>query len=213
MNSHVANADPVTHEKVQRLLPWLLAGTLDSTDLALVQPHLDACAQCRADLAWQRNLRAAAPLPATAFDADRAFAQLLPRLGPQAPRIGVLDRWRRASAANSAWLRWTALAQLAAIGVLALMLARAGTGAGDYRAMGAGPQTRGNLVVVFTPETTEREMRRILQASGARVVDGPTVTDAYVLALPASQAGAALTRLRAEPAVTLAQPLAAEGRP
>ena len=31
-------------------------------------------------------------------------------------------------------------------------------------------------------------MRRILQASGARVVDGPTVTDAYVLALPAAQA-------------------------
>jgi hypothetical protein len=213
MNSHFANSDQVTHEKVQRLLPWLLAGTLDSTDLALVQPHLEACAQCQADLAWQRKLRAAAPLPDTAFDADRAFAQLLPRLGPQAPRIGVLDRWRRAAAANSTWLRWTAAAQLAVIGVLSLMLARPWSDAGDYRAMGAAPQTQGNLVVVFKPDTTEREMRRILQAAGARVVDGPTVTDAYVLALPANQQTKALTRLRAEPSVTLAQPLAAESRP
>ena len=212
MNSHVANPDPVTHEKAQRLLPWLLAGTLDSVELAQVQAHLLTCAQCRADLDWQRKLRAAAPLPDSAFDAGRAFAQLLPRLGPQAPRFGVLARWRRATAANSAWLRWTAVAQLAAIGVLSLMLARPSTEPGDYRAMGAAPQSQGNLVVVFRPDTTEREMRRILQASGARVVDGPTVTDAYVLALPASQAGAALTHLRAEPAVTLAQPLAAESR-
>jgi cysteine synthase len=66
---------------------------------------------------------------------------------------------------------------------------------------------------VFKPDTTEREMRRILQASGARVVDGPTVTDAYVLALPAAQAPAALARLRAEPAVTLAQALGTEDLP
>ena len=81
------------------------------------------------------------------------------------------------------------------------MLARSGTDAADYRALGSAAQPQGKLVVVFKPATTEREMRRILQANGARVVDGPTVTDAYVLALPASQANAALDRMRAEPAV------------
>ena len=68
-------------------------------------------------------------------------------------------------------------------------------------------------MVVFRPDTPEREMRRILQASGARVVDGPTATDAYLLAVPAAQAAPALARLRAERAVTLAQPLAAGARP
>jgi hypothetical protein len=213
MNSHVAKPEPVTHQAVQQLLPWLLAGTLDSAELAQIQPHLQACAQCQADLDWQRKLRAAAPAPDTALDADRAFAKLLPRLGPQAPRIGVQGRWRRATAANSAWLRWTALAQLAAIGVLSVMLVRTGTDAGDYRAMGVAARAEGSLVVMFKPDTTEREMRRILQASGARLVDGPTVTDAYVLAVPPSQASAALARLRTEPAVALAQPLAAGGRP
>lgn len=203
MNSHFD-----THESVRQSLPWLLAGTLAPDELATAEAHLRECAECRADLEWQRKLRAAPPPPAGAFDADRAFAKLLPRLGPQAPRIGALDRWRRAAAANGAWLRWTAVAQLAAIGVLSLMLARP---AADYRAMGAAPRPQGNAVVVFRPDTPEREMRRILQASGARVVDGPTVTDAYVLALPAGQAGAALARLRSERAVTLAQPLG--GRP
>jgi hypothetical protein len=45
MNSHVAKPEPVTHQAVQQLLPWLLAGTLDSAELAQIQPHLQACAQ------------------------------------------------------------------------------------------------------------------------------------------------------------------------
>ncbi len=212
MKSHFVNPGPVSHETVQQLLPWLLAGTLDSAERAMIQPHLQACAQCQAELDFQRQLRAALAAD-PGCDADRAFAGLLPRLGRQAPRFGVLARWRKANAANSAWLRWTAVAQLAAIGLLAIMLARSGGDAGDYRAMGPAAGAAGNLLVVFKPATTEREMRRILQANGARVVDGPTVTDAYVLALPASQAPAALARLRAEPAVTLAQPLAAGSPP
>jgi hypothetical protein len=215
MNRHVIHPDQVTHQSVQHLLPWLLAGTLDSADIALIEPHLQTCARCRADLDWQRQVRAAAPPPDAGFDADRALAQLLPRLGPQAPRSGLLDRWRQAVAANSAWLRWTAVAQLAAIGALSIMLIRPASNSGDYRALGAAASAqRGNVVLMFKPDTTEREMRRILQASAARVIDGPTVTGAYVLALPAAQASpAALARLRAESAVTLAQPLAAGGQP
>lgn len=213
MKNHVAKPQPVTHETAQELLPRLLAGTLDSAELAKIQSHLQTCPQCQAELEWQRKLRAAAPAPDAAFDADRALAKLLPRLGPQESRIGVLERWREAVAANSAWLRWTALAQLAAIGAMAVMLARLDSNPGDYRALGAAPRATGDAVVMFKPETTEKEMRRILQASGARVVDGPTVTDAYVLALPAAQAPAALARLRAERAVTLAQALGAEELP
>ncbi|MES2017486.1 MAG: hypothetical protein V4484_13415 [Pseudomonadota bacterium] len=141
---------------------------------------------------------------------DRAFAALLPRLGPQETRSGVLARWRGALAANSAWLRWTALAQLLTIGVLAAMLSR--TEPHSYRALGATAKANGDAVVMFKPDTSERDMRRILQASGARIIDGPTVTDAYILALPDGTAKAAMARLDAESAVTLARPLAAQER-
>ena len=214
MNRPANHPEELTHQQAQKLLPWLLAGTLDDAELAPLQCHVQACAQCQAELDWQRKVRAAvAAQPDAAFDAGRAFAKLSPRLGPQAPRIGLLDRWRTATAANSPWLRWTAAAQLAAIGILSVLLARSGNDDAAYRALGSAAHPRGNLVVVFKPATSESEMRRILQANGARVVDGPTVTDAYVLALPASQANAALDRMRAEPAVTLAQPLSAESRP
>ena len=203
---------PASHQQAQPLLPWLLAGTLDDAEQAAVEQHVSACAACQSDLAWQRQLRGASKPADDGFDADRAFAALLPRLGPRAARTGMLARWRHAAAANDSWLRWAAGAQLAVIGVLSLMLARPWTDAG-YRALGAAAQAGGNVVVTFRPETPEREIRRILQANGARVVDGPTVTDAYVLALPAAQAPAAVTRLRAEAAVTLAQPLSDGGRP
>jgi hypothetical protein len=215
MNKHLAQPQPLAHEHetAQELLPWMLAGTLDSAELAQIQSHLQTCPQCQAELEWQRKLRAAAPPPDAAFDADRAFAKLLPRLGPQESRIGVLARWREAVSANGAWLRWTALAQLAVIGVLAVMLARPDSNAGTYRALGEAQRAAGDAVLVFKPDTTEREIRRILQASGARVVDGPTATSAYVIVLPEAQAPAALARLRTEPAITLAEPLRAAELP
>jgi hypothetical protein len=64
---------------------------------------------------------------------------------------------------------------------------------------------------MFKPDTPEREMRRILQASGTHLVGGPTVTDAYVLQAPPASTEQALLHLRAEPWVTMAQALAAEG--
>ena len=209
MKPHAAHLAPPTHESVQKLLPWLLAGTLDNAERAMVQAHLLTCADCQSDLDWQRRLTNATPPPDGGFDADRALAKLMPRLESNQPRIGLKGWWREITAANSAWLRWSAAAQLAAIGALAFLLLRPVPDAGGYRALGAAPPAEGSLVVVFRPDTTEQEMRRILQASDARLTDGPTVTGAYVLALPARQQSAALARLRTEPAVSLAQPLGA----
>lgn len=211
MNRH-ANG-PMTHERAQQLLPWLPGCTLDDAEFAAVQEHVDMCPQCQADVEWHARLRAAVPPADPAFSADRAFASLLPRLGPQEQRLSVLEKWRQAPPANGAWLRWTALGQCAVIAALAVALARPGADAGDYHALGPTPTVQGSVVLVFKPDTTEQEMRRVLQASGARVVDGPTVAGAWVLAPPDGQEAGALSRLRAEPAVELAQPLGAGSAP
>lgn len=212
--SSIANPGRDVHAQAQELLPWLLAGTLEGAELAMVQEHLGNCPQCQAELAWERKLRAAGQQRDSALDAGTAFERLLPRLGPQQPRIGILGRWWTGLAANEGqWLRALAGAQFAAIAVLALLLAQPGADEAGYRTLGATAQAQGNLVVTFAPATPERELRRIVQASGARVADGPTVTGAWVLAVPAPQARRALERLRAERAVTLAQPLAPESAP
>jgi hypothetical protein len=212
--SRAVNPGTEAHKQARQLLPWLLAGTLEGAELAMVQEHLKSCERCRADLAWERTLRAAGQQREPALDPGRALAQLLPRLGQQERTGSIPARWRSALAANdSGWLRWIAAAQFGVIAVLALLLVRPGGHDASYRGLGAGEPGQGNLVVMFRPDTTEAELRRILQANQAHVVDGPTTLDAYVLAVPPSQAARAAQRLRAEPAVTLAQPLASESGP
>jgi hypothetical protein len=239
MNPH---RDRITarHAEAQDVLPWLANGTLAGTELERVQAHVETCADCRADLAALRTVRAAGPGLDLDFDPDRALARLLPRLDDAtavdddgalpscapaaAPAVeaaikapGLLQRWRERFAANDgAWLRAAVAAQCGVIAVLAVLLARptAHVDTPDaYRVLGAGGANgAARLVVTFRPDTPERELRRIVRASGGRIVGGPTVTDAWLVGAD-GQAAPVLARLRAEPAVTLAEPLSMDGRP
>lgn len=241
--------NPHSHSEAQDALPWLANGTLAGAELERVQAHVAGCADCRADLALLRTVRAAGPGPDLGFDPERALARLMPRLdaapvaddvpvpcAPPQPQTlpktetvpetatlpgsaapGLPRRWRDRLAANDGtWLRAAVAAQFCAIAVLAALLARPAThldAPGDYRVLGAaGANGAARLVVTFRPDTPERELRRIVRASGARIVGGPTVTDAW-LAGADGRLDPVLARLRAEPAVTLAEPLSMDGQP
>lgn len=228
---------PYSHPEAQDALPWLANGTLAGAELERAQAHVETCADCRADLALLRTLRAAGPGPELELDPERALARLMPRLDtapvdddvpmPCAVPMtqptqevqaapGLLQRWRTRRAANDGtWLRAAVAAQFCAIAVLAALLARpaAQPDAGAYRVLGAaGANNAARLVVTFRPDTPERELHRILRASGARIVGGPTVTDAWLLGAD-GRLDPVLARLRAEPAVTLAEPLSTDGQP
>jgi hypothetical protein len=56
-------------------------------------------------------------------------------------------------------------------------------------------------------------MRDALRDSNARIVHGPTRTDAYLLTVPAERVGDAVVRLRAQPAVLLVESLDGAGPP
>lgn len=239
MNSPIDRA-AARHVDAQDALPWLANGTLAGAELERVQAHVETCADCRADLAALRTVRAAGSGPDLDFDPDRALARLLPRLDdaaavdddgalpacapaaapsaePIAAAPGLLRRWRERFAANDgAWLRAAVAAQCGVIAVLAVLLARPAAHpdtADAYRVLGAGGANgAAQLVVTFRPDTPERELRRIVRASGGRIVGGPTVTDAWLIGAD-GQAAPVLARLRAEPAVTLAEPLTMDGRP
>jgi anti-sigma factor RsiW len=206
-----AQADP--HAQARQLLPWLANGTLAGAERARVEAHLAACPACRARLEWERGLCDAAQ-PEPALSAQAAFSRLESRLGPQEPGSGIPFRVKALAAANDPrWLRTVAALQLVLIVVLGLAAVRPDEGGAAYRTLGDHAAAQGKLVVSFDPATPAGELQRILQASGARVVDGPTASDAYVLAVAPEQAGPALRRLRAEPAVTLAEPLVLETAP
>jgi hypothetical protein len=113
------------------------------------------------------------------------------------------------------WLGW-GLAAVLMLGLAVLMTPslRPAPTADVYHALSAAPVTEpGNVVVIFRPDTTEQSMREALNASGARLVDGPTPADAYVLRVPAGGREVALASLRARREIVLAQPVDSGGTP
>ncbi|RFP10359.1 zf-HC2 domain-containing protein [Duganella sp. BJB488] len=140
--------------------------------------------------------------------APTTAAQSVPAAAPVAAGTSQRVSWWRAAAANQpSWLRWTVAAQWVLIVGLGALLLRPDTDPAPYRVLGSAVSSGANLVVIFRPNTSERELRHILQAQGARVVDGPTVTDAYLLHVPPASRERALAALHAEPAVQLAEAL------
>jgi len=210
MNPHTDHVD------AQDALPWLANGTLAGAELERVQAHVATCAHCRADLALLRTVHAAGPGPDLDFDPDRALKRLMPQLDAAPPQAqpGLLQRWRNRMAANDGtWLRAAVALQFGAIAVLAALLARPSTQPDNYRVLGAaGANGMARVVVTFRPDTPEAELRRIVRASGARIVGGPTVTDAWLVGADGAL-DPVLARLRTEPAVTLAEPLTVDKQP
>jgi hypothetical protein len=65
---------------------------------------------------------------------------------------------------------------------------------------------------MFRPDTTEHDLRQLLLRNEARLVDGPTVSDAYVLRVAPDRRSAALSRLRADRNVVLAEAIDGDGK-
>lgn len=192
MSGVVVELEASEHQKVEKLLPWLLIDGLDEVELDLVRAHLRQCPLCQADLAWQREiLQAGAPPRLAETDVERAFGALdWSPPGAAAPRLRLWGWPKRRAPGLAAVLAL----QTAAMGLFLLALGH-----------GPGEALEGNVRVSFRASTTEPELRRILLGSGARIVDGPSAGGAYVLQVPAVEA--CLVAMRQEAAVIEAEAL------
>lgn len=211
----MTNADKDTHAQVQELLPWFVNQTLTGEQLAMVSAHVQRCADCRQDVEWQRSMLAAAPAVPQGLDMERALARMMPRLEPrpvaapaaQSALQGLRERWF-----GRAWMPWALAGQGVLIAVLAMQTLAPQRNESDYRVLGAAPPpTQGNMVVAFKPDTTVADVQRLMQANGARMIDGPTVTGAYVVEVEGARQAQVAAAFKLDPAVLLAEPLAAGG--
>jgi len=209
MSGRVLPLDPAEHKVADVLLPWFVNGTLDKDELAFVEQHLSECVRCQREVQWLRELRAACVDGEAAPGASAVFRNLRRQLDePRAGRgkvASLSELWRRAPP----WSRWAMAGQLAAIVALGAVLLPSTNGLAPYQTLAARSAAvpTGSLVVVFDPTTPESELRRMLRKAGARVADGPTQTNAYVLKVAAGQRVEAVQALRAEPAVVLVEQL------
>jgi anti-sigma factor RsiW len=221
MTGRVIRFDGGAHHPAEELLPWYVNGTLDPDERAEVQAHLDRCSHCRVEVDALRAFRGEYAERERAPDPGPSLARLRARMAEQAaPPRGHASRrapsqpqgWL-AHPGLRGWLPWAFAAQTASIAILCVVLLALGDRPAEYRTLGAAEpaaktaSARGNVVVAFEPQLPEAELRRIVRATGARIVDGPTSTHAYVLDVPAPQVADTLTALRGEQGVRLAERL------
>ena len=192
------------HWELQRLLPWYVTGRLDPAEHARVEAHLAGCEECQEEVRFERTL--AETVKDLPLDAEVGWRRLERRLKAEPPRGGGLAR-SGAVRAGALWGGW-AVAACALVAVGVTVLPRLQQPAAAYHVLGAAHSvTPGNMVVIFRPETPERAIRAALTGVGARIVDGPTGADAYVLQVPAAQRAGALAKLRSGPNIVLAEPV------
>lgn len=190
------------HEQTQDLLPWYVNGTLDAEEVALVEAHLPQCAECRAELERERFL--AAQVAGLPIDAEHGWTALEGKLDA-APAAAPVSFLRRRIA-----LGWAIGGQLAAAALVLAIYAAQPT-ASDwqiYHALGTAPASEpGNLVVLFNPEASEKDIRAALLRLDARLVDGPTAGGAYVLHVAQARRPDVLAALRKSDQVLMVEPM------
>ena len=212
MSGQVVRIDPAAHKVVDALLPWFVNGTLDADEAAMVERHLAECRRCQDEVEWLRGLYAACVAGEAGPEASSALRKLRLRLeAPRPPRARAASRghFRFGGRPWSHWIIGAQLALIAGLGTLWLQEDRVPR----YATLGA-PVTAsaGVLVVMFDPATPEAELRRVLQEAQARLVNGPTRANAYIVEVAPERRAQALEMLRVEPAVTLVEELGPAGR-
>jgi hypothetical protein len=207
---HIVPFPPDRHEQAQTLMPWYVNGELEGDEREMVEGHLRVCAECRAEFRLEHRLgQAVAGLP---FDAELGWTQIRSRIVAQQERQGLAGAVRAAFASGGR-TGWAIAAQIVlVVGAIAMLLPL--TQQASYHALGvARPAPAGDVIVVFRPQAQAQDMSRALRDSGARLVDGPTAADAYVLAVAPAERTAALAKLRADEAIAMAEPIDPAPRP
>ena len=194
------------HKEAEELLPWYATGQLEEADQAIVEQHLSACAHCRRQLAFeQRMIDEFASLTP---EVDSGWARLRRRIEPQRSWQGRLRdeaalAWRTFARPSVAALAAAQLLFVILAGAVLLSLSRP-----DYRALGSAPAPQSaNVIAMFRGDTTEAQLRALLQDNGATLIGGPTAADAYLLHVSPQSREAVLQRLRADSHVEMAQPI------
>jgi len=193
------------HREARELMPWLISGRLEPDERARVEAHLATCEDCARDLVAERALAGAvAELP---IATGVSWSAMRDRLDAAA-RVAEVRPYQPRRRFTARRIAAFAAAQAALLAAVIAITIRTAVPVAPYHALGAAPAANaGNVIVVFRPEIRESEMRRLLEAGDARLVDGPTAANAYVLYVPDAERAQALSLLRSDAAVVLAEPL------
>ena len=214
----------MTHDDVWHVLPFYANGTLRGQPLTDVESHLAACAECRAELAGQTQVRDAILREDVRQEtAQTSFDQLWGRIledesvtEAHAAKLAVANRAPTvARSPGGRTMRWlVAAVVLEGIGLATLSAMTWSNSQGlsaDYRTLSTpeSPLSAGQIRAVFSPDLKLRELQSLLATSKLSVVGGPTEAGVYTLSLDDTSASvdSALAGLRGNASVRFAEPI------
>lgn len=215
------------HQSTLRLLPWYLNNTLATDEQKQVEQHLRTCLPCRQELNFLHKM-AAATKQTSDLDiaADASFANLRMKLRSTTPSSPPPLRqvWPFPSAHHSPKrqsAKWRHLGlPLAMAAALLLALIPLDTHdwhappPADYHTLSAtqpAPVEGVKLHVVFEERLEKTRIDALLASIHGQQLDGPNSAGAYTIRLSSNPNSpdrvAALTLLRQQPEVLLAEPI------
>lgn len=200
--------------RFDELLPWYVTGALADDDRRWVEAWLASHPEAQAALDWHRTLAKVVDERESAAPADVGWAGLASRLAadrtpaPRRATPGLGERvyawWAGIAKAPGFALAALAIAvQTVVIGVLV----QRGPSDSEYATVrGGAAATELLLQVRFRPDATEQDLRVLLNAAGARIVDGPDQLGEYLVAPRAGEVDAVRDALRASGLVANVEP-------
>jgi len=214
------------HQRIWELLPWYVNRSLGEKEVERVEAHLAVCPRCQEE---ERLCRQTAGAVRSAGESAPSphpvqLQRVLERVEESEREERGRSRWtatlQARLAASPRPVRFALVAQAAAILLLVGWLAaRPGTSPPPavYSTLSdpaAAPAPGVGLRVMFSPQSTERELRALLLAVRGQVTGGPSPVGVYTIEIPADgdPAAVVLARLRSEPQVAFAEP-AVDGDP
>ena len=208
MNGRILPFEPRGHDEALRLLPWLVNGSLEPEERAWIDAHVAGCPECREERAVLEDLHASCLQDEeTEVGVDAGWRRVRACVQPRAPAPSAWQAWRRRWTRAPRWIGPALAAQAALVVVggalLWAALPRPVAAPPAYRTLGTA--SAGSLMVMVDPQMREGQWRTLLEASGARLVDGPNDAGAYVLAVPADRTARACDALRSAQGVLLVE--------
>jgi anti-sigma factor RsiW len=210
------------HDDVWHLLPFYINGTLRDQARSDAEAHLAACPECRAELVTQTRVRDTITQEDVRQESAQAsFEQLWDRIledeavaEAHAAKANVTALMPRARAGNAMkWLVAAVVVEGIGLATLSAMTwSQGATVSPEYRTLSSQDASlpAGQIRAVFSPDLTLAGLQGLLSSSKLSVVGGPTEAGVYTLALGDASASVdtALARLRGDPSVRFAEPIA-----
>jgi anti-sigma factor RsiW len=230
--TYVKNAE---HDAVIELLPWYVTGTLNPTELKLVNQHLPDCLECQQEIALYRQIDKAnsANNQAQSWQPSPAqFSSLLQSIDELEKKNEATKTQAQPHKRTPIWSTWLKstpkpifwFMSLETVALAALVLLVVGrlpqhpeqlykTLSNEQPAIS---ENLAHLHIVFTEDITEREIRSLLEAEHAQIVQGPSILGVYTLQLSADgtkNLQQTINGIRASPKIKLVEKINGSNKP